>query len=139
MSNSGWKSLQFTVHYASAATCCCLLSLQSRQVGGKREREREFGGKRQKNESKGDRNQEETDHHSNVFLRPSPPCFPSDLHGHLSALAGTTSMFPLARLVVHQRVYLFACLPSSTCSQHLPCPPPVFLVLHLFACVVGKT
>lgn len=57
------------------------------------------------------------------FLLPLP-YFPSDLHGHLAALAGTTRKFPLARLVVRQRVYLFVCLPHCACSQHLPAPPP---------------
>lgn len=158
MSNMGCKSLQFTVsHYhGSVTTCCCLASLQSRQVGGKSTRERmrkravggikkmkyiwkkkrrkkveeishQIGVKKPENESKGDRKQERTDQCSNVFLGPLPPHFPSDLHGHLAALGGTTSMFPLARLVVHQRVCLFVCLPPRTWSRrHLPGPQPPF-------------
>ena len=47
---------------------------------------------------------------------PPPPYFPSDLHGHLAALAGTTGVFPLGRLVTR----LPACLPVN-----LPvCLPP---------------
>lgn len=48
---------------------------------------------------------------SNVSLLPPPPYFPSDLHGHLAALAGTTGVFPLGRLVACLPVYLSVCLP----------------------------
>lgn len=49
----------------------------------------------------------------NVSLSPPPPYFPSELHGHLAALAETTGVFPLGCLVVCLRVYLSVCLPPQ--------------------------
>lgn len=41
-----------------------------------------------------------------VSLSPPPPYFPSELLGHLAALAETTGVFPLGCLVVCRPVYL---------------------------------
>lgn len=65
--------------------------------------------------------QEKADDGSNVSLFPPPPYFPSDLHGHLAALAGTTSVFPLGRLL--------ACLPVCL-SARLQVFCTVVLVVH---------
>lgn len=45
-------------------------------------------------------------------VSPSPSYFPSQLHGHLAALAETTGVFPVGRLVVRLHVYLSLCLPD---------------------------
>lgn len=57
--------------------------------------------------------QERVDDCCNVSLFPPPPYFPSDFHGHLAALAGTTGVFPLGRLVGRPPAYLSVRLLAS--------------------------
>lgn len=62
-----------------------------------------------------------------LFYSSPPPYFPSNLHSYLAALAGTTGVFPLGRLVACQPVYLRICLSQYRFSAVHLIPPPARL------------